>query len=390
MPLSGPHATRETRIGWLDALRGWAILGVVLVHTGQGIAGLPGFWGGVAAAGQYGVQLFFIVSALTIGLTYERQVQGGSGIARASIAWLVKRLMRIAPLYYYGIGLYLVVFAGMRILGSAQPIAGPGDILANLLFLHGWIPSAQNTVVPGGWSIAVEMTFYLVAPGIFLLIRSVRASLAALAVSAFGVVALDHAASGGGIANNSFLYFWFPTQLPVFMAGIALYRIAGARLWTGLALAPKDAILIALGTAGLAVCGLVFGTGGDVDHALAPSLMGLAFCGLVLLSAASPLRIVAANPAAEWLGRISYSVYINHFAAVLLIRCVAKRLHLWDGMSPPVALGLACAAALLLALPASVVTRRLIEAPGIALGRRLSAAIEAGHTVPAAVLRQRR
>jgi hypothetical protein len=27
------------------------------------------------------------------------------------------------------------------------------------LFLHGWNPYTFNSIVPGGWSIAVEMTF---------------------------------------------------------------------------------------------------------------------------------------------------------------------------------------------------------------------------------------
>ena len=32
--------------------------------------------------------------------------------------------------------------------------------LANVLFIHSWVPSAQNTVVPGGWSIGVEAASY--------------------------------------------------------------------------------------------------------------------------------------------------------------------------------------------------------------------------------------
>jgi peptidoglycan/LPS O-acetylase OafA/YrhL len=49
----------DNRLQWLDSLRGVAILGVVLVHCGQ--RPLSSVWlSNFAAAGQYGVQLFFI------------------------------------------------------------------------------------------------------------------------------------------------------------------------------------------------------------------------------------------------------------------------------------------------------------------------------------------
>jgi len=50
------------RLDWLDALRGWAVLGVVMVHSGQA-AHSTGITQQISAAGQYGVQLFFLISA---------------------------------------------------------------------------------------------------------------------------------------------------------------------------------------------------------------------------------------------------------------------------------------------------------------------------------------
>ena len=38
------------------------------------------------------------------------------------------------------------------------------DNLSTAFFLHGLHPEAINSVIPGGWSIAVEMTFYLFFP----------------------------------------------------------------------------------------------------------------------------------------------------------------------------------------------------------------------------------
>lgn len=368
------------RIEWLDALRGWAILGVVMVHSGQNVAALAGTWKAIAEAGQYGVQLFYVVSALTIGLTYERQLERGGDPVTASTAWLIRRYFRIAPLYYYGIALCLVVFAVMRAMGSQLAANSPWDVVANILFIHGWVSSAQNTVVIGGWSIAVEMSFYLVAPLIFLTIRSARASLVAFLVVTAAVWILDRhmaqATTGDGrVANNSFLYFWFPTQLPVFMAGIALYRCAGRRLWSGAPRASVGVIALVVLIAFIGL-GLECGTLGNVDHSLAPALMGIGFCAFAVLASGSPARRVLVTRSTVRLGRISYSIYINHFVVILALRLADKRLHLWDALPPPVAWALVFSAATVTAIALSLATQRWIEAPGIELGHRLAGVVE--------------
>ncbi|HEY1722408.1 MAG TPA: acyltransferase [Magnetospirillaceae bacterium] len=369
------------RVDWLDALRGWAILGVLLVHSSQNVTTLTGNWKAIADAGQYGVQLFFVVSALTIGLTYERQLTHKVTTGRATFAWLIKRYFRIGPLYYFGIALYLAVFTGMRMLGSQLPANGPFDILANVLFVHSWIPSAQNTVVPGGWSIGVEMCFYLVAPILFLTLRSARSSLLAFAAVIIVVVALNHGMAfimtgHAAIENNSFLYFWFPTQLPVFLAGIALYRCAGTQLWKEKALHEDAAAFALIAALFFGVAGLMLGTVGDLDNSLAPTAMGIAFAGLALGCRTPVAATLLVNRATTWIGQISYSVYINHFVLVLALRFVEKRFNLMDVIPAPLLFMATFALVLGLSLPMSLLTRRMIEAPGIDIGHRLAAALE--------------
>ncbi|MFY0030172.1 hypothetical protein ABTP79_18860, partial [Acinetobacter baumannii] len=41
---------------------------------------------------------------------------------------------------------------------------GLHQVLLTATFLHGFWPDSVNSVVPGDWSIAAEMTFYLVFP----------------------------------------------------------------------------------------------------------------------------------------------------------------------------------------------------------------------------------
>ncbi|WP_352946452.1 acyltransferase family protein [Mesorhizobium sp. M0859] len=59
------------RLAYVDALRGFAILGVIIAHAGS-IAGLEGRIRMLSGFAGMGVQLFFVISAFTIFLTFAR------------------------------------------------------------------------------------------------------------------------------------------------------------------------------------------------------------------------------------------------------------------------------------------------------------------------------
>jgi peptidoglycan/LPS O-acetylase OafA/YrhL len=73
-------------------------------------------------------------------------------------------------MYYVGILLYnfhngylgrtLAVWTGQHSVKLTS-------ISANILLIHGLIPSACNNVVPGGWSIGTEVIFYCLFPMIY-------------------------------------------------------------------------------------------------------------------------------------------------------------------------------------------------------------------------------
>ena len=50
----------SNRTSWIDSLKGAALLGVLVLHTGG--QDLPGFWGYLGREGARGVQLFLIIS----------------------------------------------------------------------------------------------------------------------------------------------------------------------------------------------------------------------------------------------------------------------------------------------------------------------------------------
>jgi len=136
----------------------------VLVHCGQRPLSST-FLVNVAAAGQYGVQLFFIISAGTISMTYAQHLRRYGANPRSAVAWLVRRLFRIWPLYAIAAVFYAVEKSILRTqLGLTDgPTPNFQDWLTNLTFTNPWI-GAGHYLVPGGWSIVVEASFYCVFP----------------------------------------------------------------------------------------------------------------------------------------------------------------------------------------------------------------------------------
>jgi peptidoglycan/LPS O-acetylase OafA/YrhL len=87
---------------YIDILKGIAVLGVIAVHSHQSIPNLNLSVKYAFNYGQLGVQLFFMLSAITLCISSQK---------RHEQVWqyfYMRRFFRIAPLYYFGIVLYLL------------------------------------------------------------------------------------------------------------------------------------------------------------------------------------------------------------------------------------------------------------------------------------------
>ena len=356
------------KLGYIDAARGDAILMVVLVHHVQAVTRmtpLDSFTSLIGAYGQMGVQLFFVASAITLCMSQSRRVGGG-----ALGPFYIRRFFRIAPLYYSAILLYAVVdLLAPRAFGAYSP----GNVVANLTFLHGFVPSAINDVVPGGWSIAGEMAFYVVFPFAFALAEQayrrwgaaplawMAALIFALYVAAWHVIPL---VTPFEIARNNIFYYWPPAHVVVFAIGMAAFFLTrnGRRtpLWVDLVgFAVPTVISLAL-----------WNSAYPAAFAIIPGCSAVSFAFLINLLARIPFD--AERPSAiEVIGRVSYSMYVLHFLVVWfvappLISAVASVI------GSPVAVLLATfPLVVLIAFCAAWVSERFVERPGIDLGRRL-------------------
>jgi len=286
------------KLRYIDAIRGIAILGVFMVHVCVDPR-LPSFLLQVISLGAKGVQLFFIASAFTLFLSMDKRTT----IEKYPLGnFFTRRFFRIAPMYYLGIIYYCFqsTYAGNNI--------SPELVTSNILFVHGVRPDWINSLVPGGWSITVEMMFYCMVPFIFSAVNTIQKAMVFLGITmVFRLVCLvmlkRYLLTDETDLNHDFLYYYLPNQLPIFALGIFMYQFirnkysfTGTR-WTGWAL---------LLTAIIVNC---------VVRSMIPYhfFISIAFVLLFVILSKRSYKLFV-NRFTIYLGKISFSLYLVHFA----------------------------------------------------------------------------
>jgi peptidoglycan/LPS O-acetylase OafA/YrhL len=317
------------RIAALDAGRTLAVIGVIAVHLAPWMVMSPVWLDTLANLGQYGVQCFFVISAITIAASLEHDPQWVNGTREVLRHFYVRRFARIAPLYYLAILGYTGIDYAMRLVhGHIQEPHAFSDVVLNLLFIHAWVPSAIDSVVPGGWSIGVEMFFYLIAPALVFFCRTTRGLITVSMLTALFAVSCWHfgACDGGPacrVVNNEFFYFWPPMQLPCFIVGFWTWHLAKDYLTGERVLSRRSCQWLVVGGLTMATAMFFAGTGRGLAHALAPTFAALTTAALMLLLTRVPPRKLRA-PALVVLGRNSFGIYVWHFIAILGVRVLLR------------------------------------------------------------------
>lgn len=133
------------KLAWIDAVRGYAILLVVMVHSAQPLFG--GGITGVLNSGSLGVQLFFIASSFTLFYSLEKRTLIDQKLT--NVFSFVRRFFRIAPLYWIAIVCYIWYSHYYNSMWLPPKPLNPVAILANALFINGIYNPAINYIPPG-------------------------------------------------------------------------------------------------------------------------------------------------------------------------------------------------------------------------------------------------
>ncbi len=364
------NAPRE---GFVDICRGVAILMVISVHVGLALDGLPVWLVHSTALGQLGVQLFFVTSAYTLCESASRR----RSEKRWVLGFFVRRWFRIAPLYYIAIFFYFCVSLVTARYGNPSILNySEAAIAANLIFIHGFFPFANNNIVPGGWSIGCEMAFYSIFPLIFIWLSSLKsdakrgayAALFAVSISCasciFALYINDTAITG----NNTFYYYNIGNQMPCFLVGMAAFY------WRKTSMGTDRNFTCTISFISITFSIFLFYSGEDSSFSMIPLFCGTGFAAFVLFLRNTQISL---RPI-EYIGLRSYSVYIFHFVfAFQGTRLFAKALHRLADVPAPIIFILALAGTSIATLLIAVQTEMLIERPFISLGHRLAKKAEA-------------
>lgn len=219
-----------THLAMVDWLKGIAIIMVILVHYAQSFTLMP-WLQKTFQFFQMGCQIFFVVSAFTICISYTSKKP-------PYFQFLKHRFSVLAKGWYLAILLHIIVNSLMQIIFSNSTLYNSTfwDIFINLLFLNGFVPGpANNLVVRGGWFVGTISIFYLIFPLIYKIYmfkntwwrkyRYIVFPIASFAAS-FIILNLANVISGKfECTNNSFIYFSIVCQWPCLSVGFSLFDI---------------------------------------------------------------------------------------------------------------------------------------------------------------------
>lgn len=354
-----------TRMDRLDALRGIAVAGVVLVHSGSVYESGGGFADQensavnailtIFSAGRFGVEVFFLLSGFLIASIY-----GGSGLNLRKFA--LARFFRIWPLWALFSLVWFVILSQSAHGGHSEGLVGA--LFLNLGFLLWISPEYFDSFIGGAWSIQIEVLAY----GIFALIQKFRFEALvgiAIVVNLIGVVSVMFPLDDAG-ALSSIRRLSFQTGFNFFLLGWLLANasrrfssVTEALAWLRELRRP---LLILLWIASFLFTPAIYGN-------------PIEAFGFVSLSVAAALLVQGrAKRVLEWLGIHSYFIFFGHFVALKAIGEYIPA-NLFSSMSgfDAVFVTFISWLCLLIALsPLAWLSMQLIEKPLIRFGKSLS------------------
>ena len=338
----------------IHGLRAVAVLLVVLYH-----AGLPGLHGGYV-----GVDVFFVISGFVITglLLRERAERRRTSLAR----FYGRRARRIIPAATLVI--VVVALATYRVLGPITGNQTAIDARWTAVFLANFhFASEGSNYLTAGlppspllnfWSLAVEEQFYLVYPTLFFLVAALEVrwwSLRARLMVALGaVVGVSFAWSVLQTASNPQAAYYSPLTRAWELALGALLAVSAP--WLVRVPARLATWATWFGLAAIAASAAWFGAQTPFPGGWAAvPVVGAAL--VIAGGTPAPRRgteLLLGRPPFQWLGSLSYSLYLWHWPILILAAESVGRSSL------PLAQSLLWVG---VALGASVITYRFVENP---------------------------
>ncbi|MFL9867808.1 acyltransferase [Paraburkholderia fungorum] len=363
----------DATIKSFEGLRGVAALLVAVYH-------FNGFLrqGSIVESFYLLVDLFFILSGFVIYRAYKDRLASRREIAH----FMIRRIGRLYPLHVFAALFFVGVTCSSRLLktamlhvglgaalGSTQAgtigLPGVGDVLTNLLLLQGIGPFSHFEINGPSWSISTEFYAYIaLALGLCVLKPRLRmpvffvVAVAGLALAFYGSVEADQCLRVGHCLD-SHLEYAFPRCLGGFFLGAIAERLSSAMTFVR----QRTLSIVQVLASSLAI--FIMARSVTIPEYAFLAVFAFFVVVLTLAGDSGPLAVLLKARACQFLGKISYSIYLIHAPLVFIGHVTLKPLPL--AVKITVLLGY-----LAVVIGISTQTYRFVESPGREIARRLS------------------
>jgi peptidoglycan/LPS O-acetylase OafA/YrhL len=309
-PESPFQAYRENKIfSSLNGLRALSIIAVIWHHTAGKSYDAPA----ILKFGYEGVALFFLISGFLITTLLLREKKRNGSIDLP--AFFVRRSLRIFPLYFAVLGLYVVL-----VLVFEKSTMEGQEFFRNLVFFATYTSNIFVTlegrvIFYYAWSLAAEEQFYLICAPLLSFFRNstftLVVSVAAVMLITFQIVNFKQAE----LSKLAPLGLWLGTLSALALHYEATYKVMYQLL--GSRYTPIIALGLVLTTLELNLGHLLF------------IICGAAFLIACVIQENHSLYRLLTWPPLSFIGKISYGMYLLH----MLCNAVVVKLFSKAGIS---------------------------------------------------------
>ena len=336
---------------FITGLRAYAALGVFLIHSrGMGLRNFSRITDAIIDYGKYGVIIFFVLSAFTISMSVDSKDNFNPG------SYLLQRFLRIAPMYYVALLVGFLIGANKYYLGYFHVDNDLKSLLLHLSFFNLFFVRYQNNIIGVEWTVPIEFLFYFVIPlAFFQMLKRPNLVPILLILTAIISVGSYKFYTQSSYADLQYNWSFFKYSFS-FIFGIAVYFLYKKKIFfiDNPIYANWTILLLFLVLFFYILMGFVY-----------KDLFSTIWIGLLILvcqSRAIITRGIFENTIVQYLGKISYSIYLVH---MLVLTWLENKL---TGFAYP-------CIALAITISISSITYYLIEKPFIKLGKQFESRI---------------
>lgn len=234
------------------------------------------------------------------------------------LRWLKRKFIRLMPLFYMAMLLYVVCLQGER------KHVQLGNVVMHILFLHGMIPHYANSILGVEWYLGVMAIFYVTFPLLSAFTSSLEKSITLFILCSFGCNVIVYFllyvfGSYNEFCANYFGVFFFLGYVPVWLLGIILYHLFNSDFLNKLRYR-KDVSFVILS---ISVMMLI---GQSIEK---NSLFGIAPCTmfgiwffLMIISMYIQSPQITNNSVLRYLGKNSYFLYLFHMIILKFVNTI--------------------------------------------------------------------